>query len=420
MGLGFESVAKPRSGFWGRRAFDLDELTMVLLARASVPDPLQRLSKRFPANGSKTIFRVSPLEEDLSFSVGADGSLLASAKTSSLGPGYHAYLVTALDTLADELGFEWEETEEHFDETGYFADRDFERLQGAFTDWFEDLARIVTEKSEHLPHLQLAMASDFLPAGGDGMIATLRGWRPVDAFAPGIRISPDRYFPWWEEEISGPTALALAEAHLWMLFPWRAPLSDDERAVGEVARDLLMRVKPLPTEWAGNLHEIIEVLGTETFKAPREDGIGYLRGEMRQTLVGDWTVRLPGWYWTDLEDEGRTSVYWASDRSVYFSSLSFERSQQLDLAAWLDEKPADVRFQDEHAAYRGSYSDNPSDSWPNGRQFQGQVLSGGHDASTKTKQHSSIVTITYADKSLDLWAEAVFRSVSPPPTTTKL
>lgn len=50
---------------------------------------------------------MSPLEEDVNLSLQDDGSLVVAAKTSSLGPGYHAHLVAALESVAEDIGFEW-------------------------------------------------------------------------------------------------------------------------------------------------------------------------------------------------------------------------------------------------------------------------------------------------------------------------
>src|SRR5688572_6592187 len=70
-----------------------------------------------------------PCEETVSFEY-ANDSLICSAKTNSVGPGYHAYLVELLEKVGTELQIPWtwnlEEGEEHYlDETDYYRHRDF-------------------------------------------------------------------------------------------------------------------------------------------------------------------------------------------------------------------------------------------------------------------------------------------------------
>lgn len=259
----------------------------------------------------------------------------------------------------------------------------------------------------------MALSEDFLPVGDGQALATQRGWRDPAFIAPATRADPSRYYPWWERDVTGPTALALAEAHLWTLFPWRSPLDDFEQSVGEVARDLLMQVRPLPGTWPSTLQELTSLLAAKDFRPPEPAGIGYLRGDMMRPLTGGWAIRLPGWFWDDTEDEGRAVVIWSQDRVVRGSSITIETKHPFDLEEALEEMERDVRHLSEHAAYAGSFEDMPDADWPNGRRFGG-IVQFGKTASGVHTQHGCIVSLNYASSDLDDWAREVFLSVAPP------
>jgi hypothetical protein len=44
---------------------------------------------------------------------------------------------------------------------------------------------------------------------------------------------------------------------------------------------------------------------------------------MALSLPGDWTIDLPGYFWGELEDDGRIQVYSFPGKTVRGSSLSF-------------------------------------------------------------------------------------------------
>jgi hypothetical protein len=52
--------------------------------------------------------RLLPFEEPAEFWMREDGALVCSGKTSSLGPGYHQFLVGLLDRVGERLELDWE------------------------------------------------------------------------------------------------------------------------------------------------------------------------------------------------------------------------------------------------------------------------------------------------------------------------
>src|SRR5687767_9591483 len=81
----------------------------------------------FSENENGFYVTLHPCEETVSFEY-ANGNLICSAKTNSVGPGYHAYLVELLEKVGTELQIPWtwnlEEGEDYYlDETDYYSHR---------------------------------------------------------------------------------------------------------------------------------------------------------------------------------------------------------------------------------------------------------------------------------------------------------
>jgi hypothetical protein len=68
-----------------------------------------------------------PCAEDLEIIVPEPGRVVASGKTSTVGPGYHTFACDLLQRLGVDLGVAWDEPDDESgtgDETGYFHGRD--------------------------------------------------------------------------------------------------------------------------------------------------------------------------------------------------------------------------------------------------------------------------------------------------------
>lgn len=404
MGIDISLIAERPRGLLGRKRFGLERIGTAMLEAHPMPAPLDRLSQVFPVEAGRLWVRLFPLEEDVNFQLLEDGRLQVSARTSSLGPGYHARLVDILDAVAEDQGFEWTETEEAHDETGYFEHRDFDRLQDEFETFFNNLANVLVE-DERFHQPKLAMEVSFSPIIPENMIAILRGFRPRSFLEHATRAAASDYFPWWDRELTGTTALSMAEAVLWMLFPWRTPENDYEQCVGEIGQDLLMRVQPLPGKWPQHLAELIKLLQSKEALEPAIDGIGYIRGDMSRPLTGAWTVTLQGWFFEGEDDDGGATVYWCNSRALRGTTYSRDRIDPFDAEDACAELEGDLRFVDDGFAYAGTVSDARDDHWPNGRELQGQVV---------CADGLALITITYDSAEHDAWAEAVFRSVKKP------
>src|SRR2546423_1432700 len=95
-------------------------------AVAKAGDPLTSWEIGKGHEGKSALFlKLHPAAEVVEIAALGGGRLLVSAKTSSVGPGYHASLCDLLKRLGKSLGVTWAPPEEEGDEgTRYFHRRD--------------------------------------------------------------------------------------------------------------------------------------------------------------------------------------------------------------------------------------------------------------------------------------------------------
>jgi hypothetical protein len=251
------------------------------------------------------------------------------AKTSDVGPGYHALLVSILDSLEKSLGLKWEWE----DETDYARNRDFDLLQVKMADLFKALAKRVAELCDKVGStgMRLSVPMDFgLSSYGDkvmshvGPIAAedLRHWGTLGG-ADLARAAAD-FFPWWGKAFDGGFYRGIALHALWMEQRWATPLDRDE--IADTKRTLhwceeavrLGAALPMSDAAIQEIKNLLAQTGPHSFAA--ESGIGYRRCWLEKRLPGGWRLTVPGSMaagWEDVpEDEPETAVFWTKDFQV--------------------------------------------------------------------------------------------------------
>lgn len=278
-----------------------------------------------------------PAEEPLEFRLDQGELLTASAKTSSAGPGYHAFLVHFLEDVASQSGLNWDwdnDEAEFSDESGYFGDRDFRRLQLEMLKWLRSIARHITEEDGY-SHLSISLPAGFQVLGDYFAISSMgywdRKWFESVAEAPeeALYERGAEFFPWWNQDRDAQFWLNCGLAKAWVELHWHPPkdeyeLSDCRNTLKcfETARRLDPSV-PVPDREVEELQRLTEQSDLSDFR-PADQGVGFRRRPMRRGLTGGWTIVLPGFYYGDTENDGTTVVYWYGNRTVRGTSLSFK------------------------------------------------------------------------------------------------
>lgn len=294
-----------------------------------------------------------PCAEDVEIAIPEPGRVIATAKTSTVGPGYHAFLCDLLHRLGDAMDIEWPVPGDESgagDETGYFDTGDHRALEEEFLRWLRGVSALVTEGLEQdYQWMMISMAIGH-HYHHHGPLVTPMGPRDL-AWLGAVAEDPARgidLFPWWPAGVGAPFYLGRALARMWRDVRWRAPLADDEgRLLMDVHLDLA-RAHRLDAsldypwrEWRELMDAIeahfgyVEMAGDDLEEEVRRRAaerdsnatvpiIGYRRRPVRVDLTDGWSIEIPGEMAEDWDDEGLWTARDAG-RAVFFKSYSLSR-----------------------------------------------------------------------------------------------
>src|SRR4051812_24319455 len=105
MGLGLRIHCLPNE--LGGRTREQIEHAVSMFAAREPADPLLRRLVRCEALDDRLLVRLHPSEESVEFFFEASGNFVCAAKTSTAGPGYHAFLLEWLENLGTACRLPW-------------------------------------------------------------------------------------------------------------------------------------------------------------------------------------------------------------------------------------------------------------------------------------------------------------------------
>ena len=286
------------------------------------------------------MLKLAPFEEAIR-GVWRDGELWLTARTSSAGPGYHAWLIK----LLDGLGVKPLEVE---DETGYYQTRDFALLQALMAGWLitlsEHLIENVMQKDVVSVAISLPIEGFAFPADkmGDDLISCPLGYFEVDFFErakSGDNVAAE-FFIWWNEELD---ALFYRNMALHMIICWinwlPPEIIEEEQYVG-LALASLERAYSMDATLGFPAAEWLELAGLigdeelavklkSRFNDIREPVLGYRRGKVR-SIVNGWRFTHDGkMHLAEEEEQGTGSlVGWDDTRTFRVSTLTIKQNEQ--------------------------------------------------------------------------------------------
>ncbi|WP_342317112.1 hypothetical protein [Lysobacter sp. FW306-1B-D06B] len=362
MGVGFLVTSTPwKRRTWARPTIAALAQELTRIYRDCLGDPLlsERLTVTKDDAGVWAVWH--PAEEGLYIELLDDGRLQAQAKTSTVGPGYHALLVRLLDRMAQDMSVEWDwAAEDEGDESGFALSRDFDALQDEMVKWLAALSSHVADdesaadsESRCSVCMPIAERSPRLA----GMIATPMGARTREWFADFAtdasvrRAAAMTFFPWWGMDRDAAFWKGIADVLAWCELAWVPPRDESERRTMAFVQACYERAGTESPE----REELRELLLREpAADAPRAGPIGYRRGTCTYPLFGGWTVELPGHFQTDVLNDGGNLQLHDGRRAVYVSALKVDG---LDAGSAIDKVIGDTqaeRWSDHHvmgAAY---------------------------------------------------------------------
>ncbi len=397
LGLGFQFAKTGRFSSWKAMPGSA-QLAQKFLRIASGRSTLGPLARHAWSDENTATVLVLPIEEHIEFR--QEGKTVqVFARTSSAGPGYHAYLVGLLDDLARQSGLELVETEEVFDETEYFSGRDFADLQGRMGDHFAALCRLVLERAdeEGPGRMVLAMSIDDTPIL-DAFTLTPRGPKDRSFIEKADAAS---YFSWWHEGLQPASAATLAEGLMWSQFPWREAVTDDEVKLTRVLGELLSLAGDGETSQRARFD-----LARTSVDRPAREGLGYRRYDYRRQIGREWWVDVPGYFLFQFDENDGTHSYAYYDREMYFTSLWVDGGEGPVESMPVDSTPDPENplfMHRDGMVWRANVQRHEYDGNP-GWRLDGRVQS---------KAGQVVATIVFFDEADRAWAEKTFFSIGP-------
>lgn len=327
----------------------LDRVQAWLEEHAGEPMERVRLGRGNQDN-PVALANLHPGAEDVEIAVPEAGRVAVSAKTSTVGPGYHAFLCDLLHRLGDAMAIEWDPPDDESgpgDETGYFLTGDRPALEEEFLRWMRGVVKVIADGlEEDYQWLMVSMAIGHHYHHHGPLVTPMgpRDLRWLGAVAEDPRRGID-LFPWWSGGLGAPFHLGRALTRMWRDVRWREPMTEDEgRLMMDVHVDLVRAHRLDPSldypwrEWR-ELMEYIEAhfgyveVGSDGDDVEAEVRrraavieseasvplIGYRRRPVRVDLTDGWSIEIPGEMTEEWDEEG----LWTArdpDRAIFFKS----------------------------------------------------------------------------------------------------
>jgi hypothetical protein len=373
-----------------------------------------------------TLFcRFHPAAEEVELSLLDLEHLTASANTSTVGPGYHVFVCSMLQSWARDFHASWQASDadsgDYCDEADYFFTREPQNVFDQMTSWLQALANTFFDGTLESPDkavvLCMPLDSGFqseqfaiTPLGPRG-----RNWL-LETSRDGVKGAD--FFAWWRPGFHAEYFLGRALAQMWTEVRWRRPINDAERKLLEnVANSLHIahELDPSLTYPWGEWAEVLEFLDAQHAEADyvrsrsnEPATIGYRRGNVWVTLPGSWQIEVPGSF-SDF-DADEDNAFFALDppREVWFTAYSFtvpQTSEQFESERHeILLAQAELLREDKEFIAKASIQEKIDKS--HGRYF---VL----QSSNRCPGKRSLCTIVFADPADKKWAIGVWRSLQP-------
>jgi hypothetical protein len=416
MGLGLYIAAELNSSTLLKKKPDTKKLLSDIgkeIASYLQEKELAILSDQTFDNGALYI-RLHPAEEQVEI-FAKDDYLICSAKTSSAGPGYHAFLVDLLETVGSncKLRWDWGNEDKGFsDETGYCRNKNFKELQLQMGSYLKAIANSLVK--EDWTNTALSLPTHFRFETSYFAASSMGFWNKdffeniLQSDANEILNFAARFFPWWNQPIDAEFWKNAALVQMWTDIKWRPPLSDGEKRElscvyqclsNATKLDVAIKIPKIELEAIKSLLRIIP--DSDDYPIPSEGGIGFHRYNMRRQTTGCWSIVIPGYFYQNSEADNSKVAYWYGGRTVYASSFTIEPKDKLpDLSATSDTALDVFRFEkdDRHGvAELTKEQDGENCRWLMHCQMA-------------VPESVSILTIVFEEKNDLGWAKKVFES----------
>lgn len=264
-----------------------------------------------------------------------EGAVVAHARTTPWGPGYHERVVEVLERLGDALPGGWREVR---DGAGYWETRRRTALCKRFLSWAHHLWTDALERGG----AQVGLAAEAPLEVPVGLVATATGykdpaWIQSTRLALGHALSsrrPDRparaargAFLWWCREPDAFDWAQLGRALCATDVIWRPIVGGDDDPDQQAARlralecfEAALRADPGAPVPVAEMNRLYELTGREGAVERAAPGLfwGGYREDWIRLPIGRWTIAVPGWLRGAVAGDGH-DVFWDDEMTVHVS-----------------------------------------------------------------------------------------------------
>lgn len=279
-----------------------------------------------------------------------EGAVVAHARTTPWGPGYHERAVEALERLGDALPGGWREVR---DGAGYWETRRRTDLCKRFLAWALQLWTDATSGPSGLERggVLVGLAAEGPLEVPAGLVATATGFKGP-AWIQATRVAleralrsrrPDRparaardAFLWWSREPDAFDLAQLGRALCATDVIWRPIVGGDDDPDQQAARvralecfEAALRADPGAPVPHAEMRRLYELTGREGSLEPAA-AIGRFWGGYREGWIrlpiGRWTIGVPGWLRGAVAGDGH-DVFWDDEMTVHVSVARTTRAK---------------------------------------------------------------------------------------------
>ncbi len=350
MGLSIRTGMKPKKRFFFKSSESFQDLLHRLASAIGAYLTEKHLDAvSYITMGKETMLvGIHPAEEEVEFYVD-QGYLVCAAKTSSAGPGYHAFVIEMLGEIEKRCDIKWDwnnQAQGFFDESDFYTDRDFQKLQDAMARYFKGVSKhILTLESKSLRlslPFHLHVEDDHFALSPMGVWDKSFFESVVDDSAYNDTMA-EAFFAWWHKPQDALFWRNLGLVKIWMDVKWQKPLSKEDPSYQtiestlscfEKARALSRDDIHLPDAEIEDLKKLLTHEGDFT---PNHDFKGFYRRYLRRHLTGKWSLLIPGYFYESDNTDETTVSYYHGD--CYITSTSYSCAQSIR-----PEHPSDEEF----------------------------------------------------------------------------
>ena len=264
-----------------------------------------------------------------------DKTVYITISTGTFGAGYHRFIIGVLDRIARRLDIVFREDDNYKDPSGYFHNRDFDKLQQFFENSLVEYSRALFSHYDNgFSSFMISMPYDYPMIEKDYFALSCLGYWGKSWFNEFISSDNrksllNEFFIWHNEDMDKYFWLKSLNSLIWLFFPFREIIDDKEKELYKKIvysfNEAFKRDSKLPYAWdilvsvALYLNDNNLAMFIKDNKHPNDVHIGFRTEKARYNIAGGFSIVLPM----------RMNMYRSNKALVEFKDISIYIAMQV-------------------------------------------------------------------------------------------